>query len=506
MICVTIGRTRHKMIMAEHVALAKDGAELVELRLDWITKEPVLSRLIANRPTPVIVTCRRPADGGRFSGSEEKRITLLREAIVSGVEYVDLEDDIAGKIPRYGKTKRIVSYHNFNETPYELPEIHERLCKLDPDMIKIVTTANSPLDNVRMLDLVKHANVPTIGFCMGDYGVVSRVLCGKFGSPITYATFSEERALAPGQLSFEKMKNLYNYNSINAQTKVYGVLGDPIGHSWSPLLFNTAFKKMGMNAVYLPMRVPSEEFEETIQAYDALDVQGYSVTIPHKSAAMKVVKLVEEATKEIGAANTLFKDEEGRWCAMNTDYSAAMDAIKLAVKEKGERQLAGLRVLMLGSGGVARAIGLGVTKAGCALTISNRTKKHGEKLAAELNCQHATWGNRGSVSCDIIINCTPVGMSPNMNDTPYEQHWFRDGTIVFDTIYNPENTLFIKQAREHRCIVVSGVEMFVRQAAMQFKRFTGERASLDDFKQTLRTGMSPIRVKPSSDQISEEDE
>ncbi|MBT5017255.1 MAG: type I 3-dehydroquinate dehydratase, partial [Planctomicrobium sp.] len=364
MICVTLGRTRHKMMIAEHRALAERGAELVELRVDWIPRGLRMDRLLKDRPTPVIVTCRRPDDGGRFSDTEQKRLTILREAIMAGVEYVDLEEDIAKSIPRYGTTKRIVSYHDFEKTPDDLEEIHGRLCECDPDIVKIVTMADSPADNIRMLRLVENAKVPTIGFCMGEYGVVSRILCGKYGSPFTYATFSKERVMAPGQLSFEEMKKMYRYDNIDKETAVFGVLGDPIGHSWSPILHNAAFKNMQMNAVYLPLRVAEEEFEETLNAYEFLNVHGYSVTIPHKQAALEFADKSDEATQEIGAANTLVKSKSGNWHAKNTDFDAAMDAIKLGLKAKGDTSLNGKRVLILGAGGVAQAIGLGTTQEG----------------------------------------------------------------------------------------------------------------------------------------------
>lgn len=495
MICVTLGRTRHKMMIAEHQSLAERGAELVELRVDWIPRGLRMDRLLKDRPTPVIVTCRRPEDGGRFRDSEEKRQTILREAIIAGVEYVDLEGDIAKSIPRYGKTKRIVSHHDFERTPENLEEIYEELSKCDPDVIKIVTMANSPVDNVRLLSLVKNAKIPTVAFCMGEYGIVSRILCGKYGAPFTYATFSKERVMAPGQLSFEEMKKLYRYDKIGPETAVFGVLGDPVAHSWSPILHNVAFAKSKLNAVYLPMRVGADEFAETLKAYEFLDVRGYSVTIPHKLAALEFADKSDEITQAIGAANTLVKSQSGNWHAKNTDCDAALASIKLGLKAKGDESLQGKRVLILGAGGAAQAIGYGAAKEGGVVTIANRSKGRGQALAEELNCQFVTWGNRGSVGADVLVNCTPVGMFPNMNESPFEQHWMRDEMVVFDTIYNPENTLLLKQAREHTCHAVSGIEMFVRQAAAQFKYFTGKDAPLDELRTTLRRAISPVRVK-----------
>ncbi len=493
MICVSLGRTRHSMMIAEHQALAQRGAELVELRLDWLSKSPDLNRLLADRPTPVVITCRRPIDGGRSKMPEDQRLTVLRQAIVSGVDYVDIEDEVASKIRRYGKTKRIISFHDFNGTPNDIEERYARISELDADVIKIVTMAQSPQDNIRLLRLVKGAKIPTIAFCMGEFGLVSRVLCGKYGAPFTYATFSSDRVLAPGQLSFEEMKHLYRFDQINAQTQVYGVLGDPIAQSYSPRIHNAAFKADGLNAVYLPMRVPAEELRETLEAFTWLNVKGYSVTIPHKEKVMRLVKFRDDIVEEIGAANTLYCDDRSNWYAANTDFDAALASIKQGLVEKGDPELAGKRVLLLGAGGVAKAIGLGVLRAGAALTITNRTKARGQDLATHLGCQFVAWENRGIGHMDVVVNCTPIGMYPNMDDTPFQDNWLREGTVVFDTIYNPEQTLLIKQARERGCHIVSGLEMFVGQAAAQYHYFTKQAAPVEVMRDALRRGISALR-------------
>lgn len=505
MICVSLGRTRHRMVIAEHQALKERGAELVELRLDWLSRPPELGRLIGNRPTPVVVTCRRARDKGLWRFPEDQRMTLLRAAIVAGVEYVDLEEDIAASIPRYGKTKRIISHHNFDETPANLEEIHIRLCNRDPDIVKIVTMANSPADNVRMLKLVAAAKVPTIGFCMGEFGVPSRILTGRYGAPFTYATFNRERTMAPGQMTFEDMRDVYHYDRINRETDVYGVVADPVAHSFSPMLHNAAFAREMLNKVYLPFRVPKDGLTQAIQDFEWLGVKGYSVTLPHKEAAVQLTDRHDGPIKEIGAANTLYKDADGNWRAANTDYDAALESLIAGFQEgqpeseaavnpdEGTHPLAGKRVLMLGAGGVARAIGMGVIKSGAALTITNRTKARGEELAQHLNCLFVQWANRGAQFADVLINCTSVGMHPNLDESPFAEHWLRDGMLVFDTVYNPERTLLIKQARERGCKAVTGVEMFVRQAARQFALFTGRSAPVDTMRDILRKAISAAR-------------
>lgn len=495
MICVSIGRTRHKMVIAEHRALAERGAELVELRLDWLSRQPDLPRLLRERPTPCVVTCRRRSDRGRWRGTEDQRQALLRAAIVAGVEYVDIEDDIAGQIPRYGETKRIISHHNFEETPDNLAEIHQGLAQHDADLIKLVTMANCPGDMIRMLRLVQEATVPTIGFCMGELGVPSRILCGKFGSPFTYATFSSEREMAPGQVPFETMRDVYRYDAIDRETQVFGVLGDPIAHSLSPQIHNAAFRALGMNCVYLPLRVPRNRLKATLREFEWLGIDGYSVTIPHKQGVLEFADDREQMAADIGAANTLVRGRDGKWLASNTDYQAAMDSLLEAIRRtEGETgSLTGRKVLILGAGGAARAIALAMVRSGAGVTLTGRTHARAVDLAAELGCQQIQWENRGTVLADVLINCTPVGMHPNMDETPFADNWLRDGMIVFDTIYNPENTLLLKQARSRGCMTVSGIEMFVRQAALQFERFTGQTAPLEVMQQAVRQGISAVR-------------
>ncbi len=328
MICVSIGRGRHKQVIAEHKHLVENGAELIELRLDYIRTKVNIGRLLEGRPCPVLVTVRREQDGGRFNGGEKERRVLLRSAIAAGVEYIDLEGDVAGEIPRFGPTKRVISYHDFRKTPDNLEEIHAALASKDADIVKLATMANHPEDNLRMLRLAQSSEVPTIGLCMGDIGVPSRILASRFGAPFTYATFHHERRLAPGQLSFQEMMEIYHYNEITPETEVYGVIGDPIEHSLSPLVHNAAFRELKMNKVYVPFRVPREDLPGFVDVAREFGLRGLSVTIPHKEAVLRKVTQFEAAVKGMGAANTIvFQDQEN--VGSNTDYRAAMDSLEL---------------------------------------------------------------------------------------------------------------------------------------------------------------------------------
>jgi 3-dehydroquinate dehydratase / shikimate dehydrogenase len=494
MICVSIGRGRHRHVLAEHRHLVERGARLVELRLDYINGEVNLKRLLSDRPCPVIITCRRECDGGKYTGGEEARLLLLRTAIAEGAEYVDLEDDVAGSIPRFGKTRRVISMHDFRKTPDDLEEIHARLAALDPDVVKLATLANRPHDNVRMLRLVKNAKVPTVGICMGDIGVPTRILTGKYGAPFSYATFHHERTLAPGQLSYEQMTEVYHYDQINADTEVYGVVADPVGHSLSPLIHNTAFRHEKLNKVYLPFRIPREDLGSFVDDAKELGLRGLSVTIPHKEEIIKKLTKVDGAVRGVGACNTVIFDGD-QILGYNTDYRAAMDSLEQAVSGAGKpaTALAGKTALILGAGGVGRAIAYGLKRRNVEVVLTDAILPRAQRLAEWLKTKCVDWGSRHALAADIVVNCTPVGMHPNVDESPYDKHFLKPAMVVFDAVYNPETTLLVKEARSRSCTVVTGVDMFVRQASLQFQLFTGREAPSDLMRQAIKRAIGPAK-------------
>lgn len=496
-ICAVIGRTRHKMMQIEIQEAAKRGAKLIELRMDFLAKAPDFKRLLADKPCPLIATLRRPSDGGRFPGTEEERLMLIRQAIVAGFDWIDLETDIIDQVPRFGKVRRIVSYHNLREVPDDLENLYARMCAQDADVVKIAVTATQPADNLRLLELFKDAPKPTIALCMGDLGTCSRLLTGRVGAPFTYAAFNKERTIAPGILSFDDLKTVYHYEDLNAKSTVYGVIGDPVAHSLSPLIHNRAYKKMGHNALYLPFRVPRGELAGFLKAFERIPVQGYSVTIPHKEAAVKLAAVKDPAVERIGAANTLVRTPKG-WHAYNTDAQAALESLKnnLPMGPDGiPSSLANRSVLLLGAGGVARALAHSLREEGVLLVLANRTLDRAQVLAEEVGCKFVDWGARHNVMCDTLINCTSVGMHPDLDECPVHESFLRPGLWVFDTVYTPETTLLVREARERGCHVLTGVDMFVRQAGLQFKLFTGMAPPLDIMEQLVRRALSPVRLK-----------
>lgn len=508
MICVTIGCGSHKRMIEERQKLADDGVKFVELRLDYLRKKPELHRLLPNRPTVVLATARRKEDGGQWRESEEARLTLLRELIVSGVDYIDLEVDVAPKIPRFGKTKRVVSYHNMKETPDDLDGLRRQMiAECDPDVVKIAVTPKNIGDVFRLVDFLRRANAPeriaagepkTLGISMTEYGWFTRVLGKKFGCPYTYAGFSDKRILAPGLLYYKTLRDLYRYDDITESTKIFGVVADPIGHSLSPAIHNRSYAEAGLDCAYAPFRVAPEDLSEFIDRAPELGVAGLSVTIPHKVEIMKKLNgRIDPAVQAIGACNTVVWGPDGKLNGFNTDYMAALLAIETAMGRKvgAASPLSGASAMVLGTGGAAQAVVRGLKDRGARVVVAARSEEKGRALAKRFDCEFCRWEDRGGYVVQVLANCTSVGMFPNVDESPMEQQMLRSGTVVFDAVYNPETTYLLRMARQRGCKTVSGVEMFVGQACLQYKLFTGQKASGSFMRSVVREALSAVRTE-----------
>jgi len=499
MICVTIACGSHTRMTAEHERLAEEGIKLVELRLDFLRREPDLNRIIPSRPTATVITVRRQQDGGLWKESEEKRLTLLRTAIVLEPEFVDLEVDIAHQIQPFGKTRRIISYHNMETMPENLVKLHQEMSAKKPYFIKIAVTPKTVAEMHHFLHFIQQKNddgkkllgdkaVRVVGICMGEMGKAARILAKRYSMPYTYATFSEDRMIAPGMLVYKDLLDLYHYDQINQETAVYGIIGNPVGHSLSPLVHNRAFLEQNINAVYVPFQIDESSVADLIRLAPEFGLHGMSVTIPHKVAVMNHLTKMDPAVERIGACNTIVFRQEER-IGYNTDYIAAVNAMEIALGGNildEESVLKNKKALVLGSGGAGKALAYGLVQRDAMVTVTDVDAERAVELSKHLGCEYERWDMRGSIQPKILVNCTPLGMYPKVDETPYPKSALRSNMLVFDAVYNPEHTLLIQSAQEKGCTVVTGVEMFVGQACYQFKLFTGQKASVSTMRNLVK--------------------
>lgn len=256
---------------------------------------------------------------------------------------------------------------------------------------------------------------------------------------------------------------------ITAATKICAIIGNPIGHTLSPLVHNAAFEHLGLDYVFLACRV--EHLKEAVEGIRALAFKGISVTIPHKVAVMNYLDEIEAVAGRIGAVNTVV-NRDGRLIGYNTDWSGAVRALEDVMSLQGKT------AAVLGAGGAARAIAFGLREKGADPVIVNRTLSKAQALASELKCRFGGIELMEKLSFDLVINATSVGMYPQVHETPVRKELLKN-VLVFDTVYNPLRTRLIRAAEENGCPAITGLAMFINQAALQFEIWTGEQAPLD---------------------------
>lgn len=485
------------------------GAEMLELRLDYLAElssEAVAKIISAARgfKLPLIATCRDATQGGQGNWNLKHRTEILIAAIGAGTDFVDCEFSnfthpatrqiLLDALSQNPRCRLILSAHNFDRPFDDIELLYESIISFCPQAIpKLVYTARHINDCFAAFDLLHNKDRDAIIFSMGAMGQISRILTKKLGSFLTFAAMDEQQASAPGQISIAQMKSLYRWDAINADTEIFGIIGDPVGHSLSPATHNASFAKDIINAVYLPFGVQNDkagfdEFMEHILSRPWMGFRGFSVTIPHKTNALNFAEVkgdyVEPLAATIGAVNTLKVGFNSLISAFNTDYTGAMDALTHTLGI-GRHQLHKQKVAVLGAGGVSRAVVAGLVDAGAEVTIYNRTHNKGQTLAEEFQCRYAGLDSLEELQADIVINCTSIGMTPNVDATPLSARLFKPEMTAFDTIYTPLKTRFLNEAAAAGAKCVNGAEMFIRQAMAQYHIFTGREPDETTFRKVV---------------------
>ncbi len=469
--------------MAEKAELLVRDNPFLEFRLDYLSKPglalPRIKRFMETHPgTVVIATCRRAASGGKFRGSIASQLDILNKAAAAGCQLVDVELQTANQCkPEQLQKLRtraalILSFHDFRATK-KLDETLEKMLAYPADFYKVVSTATTLADNVAMIKFLaregdRHS---LVGMCMGEQGIISRVLGVRAGSVFTFASAIAGEETAPGQVTAQELNSVYRIDRVDVATRVYGVVGDPIAHSLSPAIMNAAFRRENVNAVYLALH--AKTLKDLLTCVREIPLHGISVTMPYKEAILPHLDNTDSHTTKIGACNTVVRAQDGKLYGFNTDASGIVRPL-----ERRLNTLENARILVIGAGGAARAAVFGLKERGCEVYILNRTAGPAKKLAHQARARIMKRADLKKAAFDVIINATPVGMG-NTRDTPLQDKEI-NARYVFDMVYDPAETRFLKLAKERGAQIIPGIEMFAHQAARQFEIWTGKPAPWDE--------------------------
>jgi 3-dehydroquinate dehydratase / shikimate dehydrogenase len=480
-VCVAVTAPDPAQLLDKAEGLVRDNPFL-EFRLDYLPKPglalPKIRSFFEMFPHAVVIaTCRRAASGGKFRGSVASQLELLSKAAAAGCQLVDVELQTALKckgeqLPKLrSRAALILSFHDFHGTK-KLPETLEKMRNYPADFYKVVSTATTLTDNVTMMKFLEKESDrhSLVGLCMGEQGIISRVLGVRAGSAFTFASVSEEERTAPGQVTAQDLRSVYRIEQVDVATRVYGVAGDPIAHSLSPIIMNTALRRENVNAVYLALH--AKTLKDLLTCAREIPIHGLSITMPYKEAILKYLDNTDSHTTKIGACNTIVRAQDGKLYGFNTDTAGVVRPLEQRIP------LEGARILVLGAGGAARAAVFGLKERGCEVFILNRTPAPAQKLARQAKARTIKRQDLRKLAFDVIVNATPVGMS-NSGESPLHENEI-NAKYVFDMVYDPPETRFLKAAKARGAQIIPGIEMFVHQAARQFEIWTGKPAPWDD--------------------------
>jgi Shikimate 5-dehydrogenase len=471
------------------VELYRPWIDIAELRVDCLSADERIyfRRFPEMANIPCILTIRRKSDGGQYLEGEGSRTAFMARGLAfaetdhrKNFSYIDLEEDL--QVPsieeaaRAFGTRIIRSVHNMTGPETDIRNRIRILRRTKDEIAKIAFQPRSLADVTRLFREAKTcAGEEYILIAMGQYGLPSRILAPILGSSITFTSSEEniKRQQNPlGQLDPVTINEIYHIRSITERTRIFGVTGNPLVATSSPLIHNKGYWKQKIDAVYLPIK--AETVEEAIAFAEETGIAGLSVTFPFKESVLPDLDQISAQTGEIGACNTIL-NKDGCWLGYNTDAPGFSRAL---LEFLGKKDLRNLKISIIGAGGAARAIVHAVHELKGKACIFNRTTDKARELAEQYNYKWATLdaGNRILLESysDVIIQTTNVGMSPEVDADPIDFYAFNGHEMVYDVIYHPERTRMLKRAQRAGCKTCNGYTMLQYQAYLQYKLFTGE--------------------------------
>ena len=491
-ICVAIAASNPQDMVEKADAAVRENP-FIEFRLDYLSKPalglPKIKAFVEYHPEALIIaTCRRAANGGKFRGSIATEIEILVKAANQGCHLVDVELETAtrlkpGDFTRLRRSANLIlSHHDFRSTK-KLEEVLAKMKQYPSDFIKIVSTAGSLYDNVVMMKfLEQHSHAESlIGVCMGEQGIISRVLAVRAGSQFTFSAANPGEETAPGQIAARTLRETYRIEQVDAATRVYGVAGDPIAHSLSPAMLNAAFRRENVNGVYLALHAKS--LDDLLACVRDIPIHGLSVTMPYKEEIIKHLDKTDVLTAKIGACNTVVRSQDGKLYGFNTDVAGVVRPLEQRI------HLQGAKILILGAGGAARAAAFGLKERGVDISILNRTAGPAQKLAKQVKAKVINRSMLKKLEFDVIINATPVGMEGNRDPLPIAEAEFK-AKYFFEMVYTPAETKMVKIARARGLHVILGAEMFVQQGARQFEIWSGKPAPVQEMQRVVEYALA----------------
>lgn len=477
MICISVTPTSRQLAKVDILNAARN-ADLVEVCLDHLAKEPDIPDLLAGIGKPILFSCRRKEEGGQWDGTEEQRLALLRQAIVAGPAYIELELDIARSIPRFGKTKRVISITRMDKALGNVEELIDEARTVNADVVKF-TWPTPTLDAAWPLlaAVSKKRDIPAVGFGIGKGGVTFSLLGQKYGSPWMYAALEKGMEAFEGQSTVFDLDEIYAWRQIDTHTRFVGVVGLDAWGSTTTRLFTAAFKKLGLNMRCLPLSLAG--FDRLGQMLDILKINALLVSPRFAEPLMAFAQDGEEAAKESRYCDILVKQPAG-WTAYNTAWKAVLKSVEDKLGRKGpeDRPLDRRNVLVIGTSGLAPATAWGIQRRKGVLSVTGPDDKAAQALAGKLSCRYVPFASLYDTLADVVVIADPAIIAGHKK-TELNPAYLRPHMLVADVSHLPDDTTFLSEARMRNCKVIEPKAVYRDQMAGLFKSLTGQEMPVD---------------------------
>ena len=472
MICISVTPTSRQLAKVDLLNASRHG-DLIEVCLDHLAKEPDIGDMIGGIGKPILISCRRPEDGGEWKGTEDQRMQLLRQAIIAGPEYIELDLDIANKIPRFGDVKRVVSYTCMDHALGNVDSVFERAKEAKADIVKFTwPTPNLGAAWPLLAAVTKKRDIPVVGLGTDRAGLTFSLLGQKYGSPWVYAALEQGMEAHPGQSTVWELNDTYSLSEINPQTRFIGVIGMGDVEQSIVRCLNAGFRAMELNVRCLPIQLASVDKLEKM--LEILKINGLIVTPQAGLYLGGLASKLEDVARNSGFVDLLLRKKD-EWNGYNTLWRCCLKALEKTIGKNStdEHPLDRRNVVLIGSDNMATALAYGIQARKGVLSIASPNDEDAQQTAQMFKVRHVPWSNIYNTMCDVVVVTDPdVKVGPE--NTQLSVSYLRPGMTVMDIGNLPGDTKLLDEARDRSCPVVEPSDVFTEQVAGYFKSITGK--------------------------------
>lgn len=481
MICITVAPTSRTLAKVD-ILNACRYADVVELALDHLIKEPDVKDLIEGFDKPIIVSCRRKQDGGQFEGSEQERMGLLRQAIVAGPAYIELDLDIAPKIPRFGKTQRVISFTRMDRPETDIDSIFDEAANANADVVKF-TWPTPTLDDAwpLLVAVSQKRRLPIVGMGLGRADLTFSLLGAKYGSPWIYAALERGLEAFNGQATVFELDETYSCREIDKSTVFVAIAGFGDSQTITTRILNAAFKQIGANVRCLPIELGDVKMLKKM--LDVLKIKAILVSEGNGQRLMPLAEHIDKHDAQSEYIDLLLRRDDG-WHGYNTLWRSGLRALETAVGGDTKRNLERQNVLVLGNGGMAQSMVYGVTQRKGLVSICGPKDKESQKIAVANQCRFVPFHNLYDTLSDVIVIADREIVS-GQNQGNVNPSLFRPSHTVLDVSEPPKEHTLFTEARERGSKVIEPQAVYVDQLNAQFKAITGRDLPMEAFAKGL---------------------